>query len=174
MKPAFGIIFAGRRKLSARKQRIRGGEMKHRWLIAIIFIFLSCVLVVSCSSSESTEAPKKAAIIRITCNSTPILMEWDRRAQLWYMRPVMTVAETNGIGATITSASLEFIYQGQAGYERQEVAGGRLNANSSKTFYLECGTEYYGYEAVRFSIYGTDDNGHSVNQHRDINLHYVK
>ena len=128
-----------------------------------------------CKSSESPKSPaKKQAVIRITVSSTPILMEWSYYAQLWYARPIVTVAETNGVGVSVTKAKTEFIYKGASGYEVQDTAGGRLNAGSSQTYYLEIGTKYYGYEKMRFTVIGTDDNGHGVNAYKDFDLHYVE
>jgi hypothetical protein len=86
---------------------------------------------------------------------------------------MVTVAETNGVGVNVTQAKLELIYQGNPGYEPQEVAGGRLNAYGRQTYSFEIGTKYYGYEKIRFSVIGMDDNGYSINTHADFDLHYV-
>ena len=99
-------------------------------------------------------------------------MEWDGWVGLWYLDVLVTVAETAGVEVNLDYGKMEFIYQNQGGYEPTQVAGGRLNAYRSLTFRIVVGTEY-GYDKVKFSTRGTDDNGYDVRADRTVNLHYV-
>ena len=82
-------------------------------ILSIIFcIFISCS---SPSSSKTEQVAKKQAIIRITVDRTPILVEWDWWAELWCLRPEVTVSETNGVGVNVTQAKLEFVFNNVGG-----------------------------------------------------------
>lgn len=137
----------------------------------LVLAAILCLFSWSCPEKNMKERLPKA-VIRITVDSTPILMEWDWLTGLWYMTPYVSATETAGVGVNVTHGRLEFIYQNQAGYEPQEMAGGRLNAYQSLTFHLSVGTEY-GYDKVRFSVFGTDDNGHNITAKAEFNLFYV-
>ena len=145
-------------------------------IISLILLSFSLSLCKSPSSpGVKPTAPrvKPTAVVIITVTRTPILMEWSSYTELWWMEPIVSVSETGGVGVNVTEAKLEFVYKNRT-YEPQTVAGGRLNANQSKRYYLSVGTDGYGYESVRFSVTGTDDNGHHIFKEKDFALHYVQ
>jgi hypothetical protein len=153
--------------LSEKENKMRRRKSLIFLLISLLFLFFFR----SCKSPQSEDILKKAVII-MAVDRTPILMEWEFWTDLWCMEPALAVGETNGVGVTVTEAKSEFIYQGAA-YEPQTIEGGRINANESFTLYLHICTQYF-YEKVRFTIRGTDDNGHSITKIKEYDLHYVQ
>ena len=138
--------------------------------IILILLFLSLSFCKSPASPKHEVKP--TAVLIITVDRTPILMEWGYYTKLWWMEPRVNVSETRGVGVNVTEAKVEFVYQNRAGYEPQTVEGGRINANQSQNYWLSVGTEYT-YDGVRFTIKGNDDNGHSISKQKDFPLHYV-
>jgi len=125
----------------------------------------------SCKSPTDPEDLKKA-ILDIAVDSLPILLYWDGWVKLWYMYPVVTAREVNGVGVNITDGKMEFVYKNVGGYEVQTMSIGRIRAYGSVSINISYGT-YYWWDAVRFSGRGVDDNNHNVTASKDFALKYV-
>jgi hypothetical protein len=141
------------------------------FLRGVALLFLLALSSGSCKSPVDPETLKKASI-DITVDSIPVLVYWDYWVKLWYLRPTVTARETNGVGVNVTEGKMEFVYKNVGGYEPQTMSIGRIRAYGSVSINIEFGTAY-GYDAVRFSGRGVDDNKNNVSTTKDFALKYV-
>ncbi len=140
------------------------------------FLCLSLILLLSlhsCKSPASSEpaAALKRATISISLSQEPAVFIWDWITQASWGSFDVIVAESNGVGCTISTIKAQFLHSGVL-YESATLQGGSINAYGTlRVSYV--GFTTLAYDQIRITVEGGDINGYNISQYKDFTISYI-
>jgi len=128
--------------------------------LSLALIFLA-VAMTGCGGSTTPDVPKPRAVLTIAVSPEPLAFSRDFWTGSYSSTFQVIVSETNGVAATLTTISLQFIFGNSIVYTLT-APGGSVPARG--TFGGTCNPVVPSlFSEMKIVLAGVDSNGYSVN-----------
>ena len=131
-----------------------------RLFLSLILIFLA-VAMIGCGGSTTPDVPKPRAVLTITVSPEPLTFSYDSWTGSYSSTFQVIVSETNGVSATLTTISLQFIFGNTIVYSLTAPGG---NVPAHGTFGGTCSPVVPSlFSEMKIVLAGADANGYAIN-----------
>lgn len=136
----------------------------------LAFLFLACLFLFCCSSTEKPEPPKPSAKIDFDIENLPFTIYYDYWGNSWYIDLYIVIYETAGVAVNISVAKTEW-WEGQNSIATSLSQGGYLRGSGSLKvhIYSEFPAKYKP-GLMRITVSGQDVNGHDLQKSHDYTI----